>query len=126
MYSIKNVTFIFFLMVLLFSCSPSRFNPLHLEYLVYMSDSAALCTDVYVPGKGKYPTILVRTPYNKETEKWMGKAFGLYKINIVIQDVRGRYKSEGTFYPFLNERADGLKTIDWIKKQPWSNGKIGG
>lgn len=92
-----------------------------------MKDSVPLKTDVYIPkGHGKYPTILLRTPYNKEIESWVGNAFGIKGIAVVIQDVRGKYKSGGEFYPFLNEREDGLETLVWIRKQSWSNGIVGG
>ncbi len=92
-----------------------------------MDDSILLGTDVYLPGKhGTYPVVLVRTPYNKRGEQWMGKAFNLFGIAVVIQDVRGRYSSGGDFYPFIHERSDGLKTLRWIREQPWSDGTVAG
>ena len=97
------------------------------ETKVSMPDGIALATDVYLPGKkGRYPVVLVRTPYNKAAEKWMGKAFGLFGIAVVVQDVRGRYNSDGEYYPFVNERADGLATLRWIRSQPWSDGTVAG
>lgn len=97
------------------------------ELNIPMADGVMLGTDVYLPKtKKKCPVILVRTPYNKDTEKWMGKAFGLFGIAVVVQDVRGKYKSGGKYYPFINERADGLKTLKWIREQPWSNGMVAG
>jgi putative CocE/NonD family hydrolase len=45
---------------------------------------------------------------------------------VVVQDCRGKFNSEGEFYAFRNERTDGLKTVAWIREQPWSNGKIAG
>jgi predicted acyl esterase len=51
---------------------------------------------------------------------------GIQLSSVVIQDVRGRFKSGGDFYPFLLERADGLQTLRWIRKQPWSNGVVSG
>ena len=44
---------------------------------------------------------------------------------VVIEDVRGRYKSPGHFYHGIYEANDGFDTIEWLAKQPWSNGKIG-
>src|SRR4029434_9794171 len=44
---------------------------------------------------------------------------------VVIQDVRGRYQSEGEFRPYENEGRDGYDTIEWAAKQPWSNGSVG-
>ncbi len=67
-----------------------------------MNDGAKLSTTFFVPkGKGPFPTVLARTPYNKDIEEWMGQAFNLFRIAVVIQDVRGKYKSEGDFYPFM-------------------------
>ncbi len=92
-----------------------------------MPDGVLLSTDVYLPRtRKKVPAVLVRTPYNKTAESWLGKAFGFFKIAVVVQDVRGKYGSEGDFYPFRNERDDGLRTLEWIREQPWSNGVVGG
>lgn len=97
------------------------------EVNIPMNDGVMLSTDVFIPkARKKYPAILVRTPYNKEAEKWMGKAFGLFGIAVVIQDVRGKFKSGGEYYPFVNERADGLKTLKWIREQSWSDGTVAG
>ncbi len=92
-----------------------------------MDDGVLLATDIYLPRKhGSHPVVLVRTPYNKSVEQWLGKAFGLFGIAVVVQDCRGKFKSEGAFYPFINERSDGLTTLRWIREQPWSNGVISG
>ena len=97
------------------------------EINISMADGVILSTDVYLPGKkGKYPTVLVRTPYDKTAEQWMGKAFNLFGIAVVVQDVRGKHKSAGEYYPFINERSDGLQTLRWIREQPWSDGTIAG
>ncbi|MFN8205977.1 MAG: CocE/NonD family hydrolase [Bacteroidales bacterium] len=97
------------------------------EVNIIASDGVNLSTDVFLPrGKGKFPVVLVRTPYNKNAEAWMGKAFNLFHIAVVVQDVRGKYKSGGSFYPFVNERADGLQTLRWIRQQEWCNGRVAG
>jgi putative CocE/NonD family hydrolase len=44
---------------------------------------------------------------------------------VVVQDCRGQFDSEGTFYIDVNEGTDGFDTVEWAAKQPWSNGKIG-
>ena len=94
---------------------------------IQMNDGVSLNTTLFVPkGKGSFPTVLVRTPYNSYAEEWMGQAFNLFRIAVVLQDVRGKYKSEGEFYPFINEREDGLQTLRWIRRQPWSDGTIAG
>ncbi len=97
------------------------------EVSVPMLDGVLLSTDVYTPKKNKkVPVVLVRTPYDKSVEKWMGKAFNMFGIAVVIQDVRGKFKSEGEFYPFVNEREDGLQTIKWLRQQPWFDGTVAG
>ncbi|MBX3239784.1 MAG: CocE/NonD family hydrolase [Chitinophagaceae bacterium] len=94
---------------------------------VAMDDGIALSTRIFLPDTNKaFAAVLIRTPYNKELEMWMDKRFLSNNIAIIIQDVRGKYKSGGEFYPFANEREDGLTTLRWIRKQPWSNGIIGG
>lgn len=98
-----------------------------IETEIVMSDGIPLSTTLFIPGRGdKFPAVLVRTPYNKQAEEWMGRAFNIFGIAVVIQDVRGKFKSEGEFYPFINERKDGMETIRWIKKQPWSDGTVAG
>jgi putative CocE/NonD family hydrolase len=102
-------------------------GPKKTEVKIKMRDGVHLATDVFVPGHfGKYPTVLVRTPYNKVAEEWMGKAFKLFRIAVVVQDTRGKYNSEGEFYPFVNEREDGLETLKWIRSQSWSDGTVAG
>lgn len=94
---------------------------------ITMEDGVQLATDIYLPvRKGKFPCILMRTPYNKKGGGNAGKRSAEDGFVFVAQDCRGKYLSEGEFYPFANERRDGLETIKWIRKQPWSNGKVGG
>jgi len=91
-----------------------------------LPDGTTLYADVYRPaGAGKYPVLLQRTPYNKETAAGFAlRAAGAGYI-VVVQDTRGRWNSEGTFHAFVNERQDGHDTCAWIVDQPWSNGRIG-
>ncbi len=95
---------------------------------ISMSDGVRLYADVYRPAAdGRHPVILERTPYLKETERFAARArrFAEHGYVYIIQDVRGRGKSEGTFYPFFNEAADGYDTLSWAARQGWSNGLIG-
>jgi uncharacterized protein len=92
-----------------------------------MADGVMLSTEIFLPKKnGKVPAVLVRTPYGKSSDEWMGKPFNMFGIAVVLQDVRGKNKSGGEFYPFLNERSDGLQTLKWIREQPWSDGTVAG
>ena len=95
--------------------------------MVHTENSIRLSTDIYLPKTdGPFPCILVRTPYNKIKGVSDIELFTDLGYALVIQDTRGKHESEGEFYPFKFERQDGLATIDWIKSQNWSNGKIGG
>ena len=94
---------------------------------VPMRDGVQLYANIFFPpGGGRFPTILVRTPYDKGTDlnaNW--QAFVDHGYAMVVQDVRGRYESEGAFDPLRQESSDGDDTINWIARQPWSNGKVG-
>ena len=96
-----------------------------------MRDGVGLATDVYLPARngepvaGPWPTLLTRTPYDKlgfaaGAEWWAKRGYAR-----VVQDVRGRFASEGDFYLLKNEAEDGYDTIEWLAQQPWSNGKVG-
>ena len=91
-----------------------------------MRDGTVLRADVYRPkGEGKFPVLLQRTPYNKDG----GLEFGLKAVArgyvVIIQDVRGRYTSEGEWYTFSNESRDGYDTVEWAAALPYSDGKVG-
>jgi uncharacterized protein len=97
---------------------------------VPMRDGTILFADVYRPAEpGRYPVILQRTPYNKAGTIGSPAPFALRAVGegyaVVIQDVRGRWESEGSFYAFPFERQDGHDTCAWLQDQPWSNGRIG-
>jgi len=104
------------------------------KIMMPMRDGTRLATDIYRPkGDGKVPTIFVRTPYNFNFWDVANGVPGNMSAMItavkrgyayVIQNERGHYFSEG-HYDILGTRADGVDAMDWIAKQPWSNGKIG-
>ncbi|MFN0068509.1 MAG: CocE/NonD family hydrolase [Limisphaerales bacterium] len=81
------------------------------------------------PGNGPAPTLLVRQPYGRAIATTVVYAqpewFARQGFNVVIQDVRGRGDSDGTFYPFRHEGADGARTIEWLAKRPECNGRVG-
>jgi putative CocE/NonD family hydrolase len=91
---------------------------------VPMRDGVGLSTNVFLPGTGtSFPVVLVRTAYNKHgigPREWVNRG-----LAVVAQDCRGRYDSEGVWYPFVNEGQDGFDTLEWIGAQPWCNGSIG-
>ncbi len=94
---------------------------------VQMRDGVVLYADVYLPrAEGRYPTLVVRTPYGVQRDgvhETMIK-FAQRGYAVVVQDVRGRYESEGTWVPFRREARDGYDTIEWAARQVWSNGKV--
>jgi len=98
---------------------------LHLR--VPMRDGIHLDTNVFLPaGAHRVPALLVRTPYGKGTALFTGYPVFLdHGYAVVTQDVRGRSGSEGVFDSLDNEGQDGSDTIDWIARQPWSNGRVG-
>jgi putative CocE/NonD family hydrolase len=96
------------------------------EIMAPLRDGVQLATDLYLPrGKGPFPAIAIRSPYNKADGRPFGEFFARYGYAVAIQDVRGRYASEGEFYPFRHEIEDGIDFTRWLKAQPWCNGKIG-
>lgn len=104
------------------------------EFMVPMRDGIKLATDVYLPGDsaggdsgsatGRYPVILIRTPYSKgmrgQATPWLKEGYA-----VVLQDCRGRFRSQGRYLPFMDDHADGYDTVEWIAAQKWSNQKIG-
>jgi putative CocE/NonD family hydrolase len=102
-----------------------RFTTEH-DVFIELTDGTRLAADIYLPvSGGPFPTILIRTPYSKEQMIVFGEAFASSGYAVVIQDVRGKWSSEGDIIPFVNEQRDGLDTIDWIVGQAWCNGSLG-
>jgi uncharacterized protein len=95
-----------------------------------LSDGTTLVSDHYYPSRpGPNATLLMRQPYGRDIASTVVYAhpawFARHGYNVVIQDVRGRGGSEGYFYPFRHEAADGAETIAWLRTRPESNGRIG-
>jgi putative CocE/NonD family hydrolase len=96
---------------------------------VPMRDGVVLRANLLRPsGAGRFPTLLYRTPYGKD------EAQTRYSLHhravergyaVVLQDVRGRYESEGEFEPYRHDGRDGFDTIAWAAAQRWSNGEVG-
>jgi uncharacterized protein len=93
---------------------------------VPMRDGVKLATDIYHPeGPGKFPVILIRTPYKKELEELQARYYGRRGYVVAVQDVRGRFGSSGAWEPFVHEGKDGYDAIEWLAAQAWSTGKVG-
>jgi len=112
--------------------APKATHPVRTEFSHFaaMRDGVKLSADLYFPTDltGPLPTVLVRTPYNKKTfrlEKGFARWLAGHGYAVVVQDVRGKYESDGEFTTSANDRNDGYDTMSWIARQPWTNGKIG-
>lgn len=99
--------------------------------LIPMRDGIELSTDLYIPehpGAERLPVILLRTPYNKKefrprsSEAW---AFARHGYVFAVQDVRGKFESEGRYRWTTSARTDGYDTVEWLSTRPWSNGRVG-
>ena len=91
-------------------------------------DGVTLYADIYRPKSAdKFPVILMRTPYDKSVNWAVSPAARMAARGyvVIIQDVRGRYTSEGEWYPFKHEQADGFDTVEWAAALPYSDGKVG-
>lgn len=104
------------------------------DVAIPMRDTVKLYANIYRPEvkracAHKFPVILIRLPYGKDEYYCQMPAIGKYWAKkgyvCVVQDVRGKWSSEGKWDPFVNEANDGYDTIDWIVKQPWCDGNIG-
>jgi len=89
-------------------------------------DGVTLRADIYRPaGEGSFPVLLQRTPYNKDGTADFARKAAARGYMVVVQDVRGRYTSEGDWYPFEYETQDGFDTVEWVAALPHSNGMVG-
>ena len=97
------------------------------DVLVPMRDGIDLAANVFRPDtSAPVPAILIRTPYGKGRDLRPNyRAFVEHGYAVVVEDVRGRYKSEGDFDPLHQEVADGEDTLSWIAHQEWSNQRVG-
>ena len=127
------------LSLILFTCVSSaaepRFPPpkprcevrVQEDVRVPMRDSVKLATDLYFPvGTGqKLPAVMIRTPYNRKSQATAARLFAGQGFVTIVQDVRGKFDSDGVFTVSANDTRDGSDLLDWIAAQTWSTGKIG-
>ena len=120
--------------VLLFLAAPlfaAENYPVKVERAVSvkMRDGVILRGDIFRPdAEGKFPALLQRTPYRRATWGYdvdFAQRAAARGYVVFLQDVRGRYTSDGEWYPFLHESEDGYDTIEWIAAQPYSDGRVG-
>lgn len=99
------------------------------DVAIAMRDGVVLRADIYRPAQGgPFPVLVFRTPYGKhyaaKSDRVHAKAVDR-GYAVVLQDVRGRYASDGFFEPYRHEGADGYDTIEWAAAQSWSDGRVG-
>ncbi|MGE8079629.1 CocE/NonD family hydrolase [Peribacillus loiseleuriae] len=96
-----------------------------------LRDGTVLYADIYRPNmEGTFPILLTRLPYNKDLPMYSHRYLDTNRMVqngyvVIVQDVRGRFASEGEFVPFLYEAEDGYDTVEWAAELPFSNGKVG-
>jgi putative CocE/NonD family hydrolase len=116
------------------------------DVMVPMRDGVRLATDVHRPARGgmllagAFPVLLERTPYGKNNEtprertardprpkrrEDVAAHFVRHGYVVVLQDLRGRYRSEGRFTKYIGEANDGRDTVEWIVAQPWCDRRVG-
>ena len=104
------------------------------DVMIPMRDGVRLATDIYRPAvdgeatSGQSPVLLMRSPYGKDRARDVAAAehFARHGYVAAVQDMRGRYGSEGAFTKYSDtEPADGYDTVEWLARQAWANGKVG-
>jgi uncharacterized protein len=113
-----------------------------IEEIAVMRDGTKLAANVFKPaGTGPWPVVMTRTPYLKDGRidpekdpKGLKMREALAKqarhytdagYVYVLQDVRGKGRSQGFYAAFENDVEDGYDSVEWAARRPWSNGRIG-
>jgi uncharacterized protein len=102
--------------------------------MIPMNDGIQLATDIYVPrttaldNKNRLPVMIQRTPYGKSADRFVPAAINFARQGYIValQDIRGRYDSQGAFTKYSPlEASDGATTVTWLSHLPFANGKVG-
>ncbi len=98
-----------------------------LNVMMPMRDGSRMATDIYRPATSeRLPVLLHRTPYDKTGQKSIAEYFARHGYVVAVQDIRGRYKSEGKFLKVQPlDATDGYDAVEWMAKQPYANGTVG-
>src|SRR3954462_10049739 len=98
------------------------------DVAVPMPDGVCLLGDRYRPAgdTGPSPVVLVRTPYGRAGLGGQVFAAPLARrgLQVVLQATRGTFGSGAHFRPFTSEQDDGLATVEWVREQPWCDGRV--
>ena len=100
------------------------------DVMLTMRDGVRLATDIYRPARagasvaGRFPSFSNARPTTSSRHaRVQPRLFAEHGYVVVLQDVRGRGRSEGEWYPFAREAPDGFDTIEWVAGQPWCPAK---
>lgn len=109
---------------------PARKVTVEFDVPGQMRDGVTLKANVYRPeGDGPWPTLLMRTPYDKNASVEATSLDPLHAARqgfmVVVQDTRGRFASEGEWMPLTFEREDGYDSVEWAARLRGSNGRVG-
>jgi putative CocE/NonD family hydrolase len=124
---LNSIVLVALIAILLVNCHSFKENSSIETRMIPVRDGILLATDLYFPNEKStsYPVVLIRTPYNKDLLKDYGEYYSNRGYVTAIQDVRGKFSSEGDWIPYKSEGKDGYDVIEWLAIQKWSNGKVG-
>ena len=97
-------------------------------------DGIRLAIDIYRPADssgeplpGPFPTVLIRTPYDRKGTRYRrdGEFWARNGYVFAVEDCRGRFDSRGSFVLLAKEGPDGFDASEWLAQQSFSNGRIG-
>src|SRR5437868_11815515 len=93
-----------------------------------MRDGTILRANIYRPAaEGRWPVLLTRLPYGKDLPLASAILDPVQAARrgyvVIVQDTRGRFASDGDWYPFRAEADDGIDTIAWAAELPFCDGR---
>ncbi|NJN42043.1 MAG: CocE/NonD family hydrolase [Flammeovirgaceae bacterium] len=104
-------------------------NIIREEVFIPLSDGIKLGAIVYRPAQtGKFPALVYRTPYgvdDYDSYAELPRKAAKRGYVVFLVDVRGRYRSEGNFEAYRNEKKDGYDVIEWVAQSDFCDGKVG-
>jgi len=109
--------------------APSRPGPLYAvkheaKVPVPMRDGVKLAAEIFRPdAPGKFPVLLLHRYFREGADR--GEFFAKRGYVVALVDCRGRFDSQGTWVPYVNDPQDGHDAQEWLGRQPWSSGRIG-
>jgi uncharacterized protein len=112
------------------AAQPPTVVHVELDVPATMRDGVTLRANVYRPeGDGPWPVLLTRLPYGKDLPLGTSMMDPVQAARrgymVVVQDTRGRFRSEGDWYPFIHEDLDGYDSVEWAAGLPGSSGRVG-